>query len=185
MSLRYGLLGLLKYSPMTGYDLKKIFEDSVNYFWSAKTSQIYRELQTLEKNKCVKSNIEINKAGPNRHVYTITPLGIKLLKEWLTNMPEETDEDNRNEFLMRVFLSSNIGGNELLRLLEARLKKYQSDIKRLDATAKALPKYKEKFDVDKELLYWKISVSRGYHDVQSHIQWAEESIQYLKELGFK
>lgn len=40
MSLSYGLLGLLNYFPMSGYDLKKIFDDSINFFWAAQTSQI-------------------------------------------------------------------------------------------------------------------------------------------------
>lgn len=185
MSLRSGLLGLLQYSPMSGYDLKKIFENSVNYFWSAQTSQIYRELKSLEKAKMVKSSMAPSESGPNRRVYTITTLGKSELRKWLLNMPEETGEDNRNEFLMRVFLSSNVGGNELLFMLESRLKKYKSDIERLKASENQIPNYRKLFNVENELLYWKIAVSRGFHDIQSHIHWAEENIRMLKELGFK
>lgn len=185
MSLRSGLLGLLQYSPMSGYDLKKIFENSVNYFWSAQTSQIYRELKSLEKAKMVKSAMAPSESGPNRRVYTITALGKSELRKWLLNMPEETGEDNRNEFLMRVFLSSNVGGNELLFMLESRLKKYKSDIERLKASESEIPNYRKMFNVENELLYWKIAVSRGFHDIQSHIHWAEENIRMLKELGFK
>ncbi len=46
--LKHGILGLLNYHPMTGYEIMLVFRDSLRFFWSAQTSQIYRELQTLE-----------------------------------------------------------------------------------------------------------------------------------------
>ena len=48
--LRHGILGLLNYGSMTGYDITRTFRDSLHYFWNAQTSQIYRELQTLKEN---------------------------------------------------------------------------------------------------------------------------------------
>ena len=48
MSLTYGILGFLSYGSMTGYDLAKAFGCSVNFFWNAQTSQIYRELGRME-----------------------------------------------------------------------------------------------------------------------------------------
>jgi len=47
MSLEYAILGFLNYHPYTGYDLKKIFDTSVNHFWHADQSQIYRTLARL------------------------------------------------------------------------------------------------------------------------------------------
>ena len=47
--LKHGILGLLNYGDMTGYEIKDVFEHSLNFFWTAQTSQIYRELQTIEK----------------------------------------------------------------------------------------------------------------------------------------
>ena len=48
--LKHGILGLLNYGSMTGYDIMLTFRNSLNYFWNAQTSQIYRELQTMKKN---------------------------------------------------------------------------------------------------------------------------------------
>jgi len=47
MSLRYALLGLLHYSPMSGYDLYRIFDHSIRHYWSTEHTQIYRALGTL------------------------------------------------------------------------------------------------------------------------------------------
>lgn len=181
MSLPQGLLGLLSYGPMSGYDLKKIFEESINFFWSAQTSQIYRELKGLERNGHVESSVEPSHAGPSRRVYRITDSGRERLKQWLLDDVEEIGEDNRNEFLLRVFLSSHVGFEELQRMLRARLERYRRDIQRLEALGAVVEKLRSKFDVDAQLPYWNIAISRGFHDVQSHIHWAEESIRSLEE----
>ena len=47
--LKHGILGLLNYDDKTGYEIMTVFRDSLNHFWTAQTSQIYRELQTMEK----------------------------------------------------------------------------------------------------------------------------------------
>ena len=35
MSLKHAILGFLSLQPMTGYDLKKAFDQSVRHFWPA------------------------------------------------------------------------------------------------------------------------------------------------------
>ena len=46
--LRYGILGLLNYSDMNGYEILETFRHSLNHFWNAQKSQVYRELIVLE-----------------------------------------------------------------------------------------------------------------------------------------
>jgi len=53
-------LGLLNYGDMTGYEIMKVFRDSLSFFWTANTSQIYRELNTLKKDGFV-TDIVVNK----------------------------------------------------------------------------------------------------------------------------
>lgn len=180
MSLSHGLLGLLNYAPMSGYDLKKLFEESINFFWSAQTSQIYRELKSLEAAGHVQSSVEPSHSGPNKRVYRITESGRRRLKEWLVNVSDEIGEDNRNEFLLRIFLSSNMGIDALQRILEARLAKYRRDIQRLESLGAVVEKYRDKFDVDAQMPFWSIAISRGFHDVGSHIHWAEESLKAIQ-----
>ena len=48
--LKHGILGLLNYGDMSGYEIREVFQDSLNYFWTAQTSQIYREIGVLEQN---------------------------------------------------------------------------------------------------------------------------------------
>ena len=67
--LKHGILGLLNYGDMSGYEIREVFKDSLNYFWTAQTSQIYRELGVLEKNGwIVKQTIEQD-GKPNKYLF--------------------------------------------------------------------------------------------------------------------
>jgi len=68
MSLGNALLGLLSYGPMTGYDLKKLLDYPMGFFWLAQMSQIYRELNKLEEKGLVKSEIKPQEKRPDRKV---------------------------------------------------------------------------------------------------------------------
>lgn len=182
MSLSYALLGLLNYSPMTGYDLKKIFDDSINFFWSAQTSQIYRELKTLDKNGYVVSDIEANEKGPDKRVYSITEQGKTQLKAWLKDMPDDIDEDTRNAFLVRIFFSSHVGFDELYFQMQKRLEKYNKYYLNLKLVENRLSEYAGIVGKDDELHYWKIVLNRGFHAAESNIRWAEETLEYLGKL---
>lgn len=182
MSLSYALLGLVSYTPMTGYDLKKFFDDTINFFWSAQTSQIYRELKTLEEKGCITSKLAPSEKGPEKRIYSITDYGQSCLKEWLSDMPDKVDEDNRNAFLLRVFLSSSVGLDELFFQIQIRLKKYHRDYQSLKSVESKLDEYLRKFGQDDKIHYWKIALNRGFHDVQSHIHWAEETLDYLNKV---
>jgi len=186
MSLPHAILGLLNYKPMTGYDLKKFFNDSIEFFWSAQMSQIYRELKKLESEGHVVSEKTAGRSGPDRIVYKVTKRGIAHLRGWLADPPEKIDEDNRNAFLLRVMLLSNLGIEETHFQIMKRLKKYQKDLKELQSVESKLKHYLKLTGRPDLLLFWKITLSRGFHDVRSHIEWAEESLKELeKAMGKK
>ena len=46
--LKHGILVLLNYGDMSGYEIREVFKNSLNYFWTVQTSQIYREIGVLE-----------------------------------------------------------------------------------------------------------------------------------------
>ncbi|MDR0469037.1 MAG: PadR family transcriptional regulator, partial [Peptococcaceae bacterium] len=79
MSLKYGLLGLLNYGTMTGYELDKVFNDSLGFFWQGQTSQIYRELSAMERDGWLKSERVVQQDKPNKKLYIITDDGKRAL----------------------------------------------------------------------------------------------------------
>lgn len=98
MSLKHGLLGLLNYGKMTGYDLDKTFKDSPYYFWPAQTSQIYRELNEMERLGWLTSEIIFQTDKPNRKLYGITASGEVELRNWLAENSLEKEFQIRSLF---------------------------------------------------------------------------------------
>ena len=99
--LKHGILGLLNYSDMTGYEIREVFRDSLHYFWSAHTSQIYRELQGLEKKDWV-SKVYIPQQGkPDKNIYSITKEGRAELIRWLAE--DNVELSPRSPVLMKTF----------------------------------------------------------------------------------
>lgn len=105
MSLKHGILGLLNYSPMTGYDLGKAFQRSLNHFWQAQTSQIYRELRDMEKLGWIASETVIQTDKPNKNVFSLTKSGKEELLRWLAEDSMRDDMPLRAPFLMKIFFS--------------------------------------------------------------------------------
>lgn len=101
-SFGHGMLGLLNYGPMTGYELDKAFKESLSFFWQAQTSQIYRELDAMEQNGWLSSEYVIQKDKPNKRVYSITDTGKKELNNWLLSPQSDIAATMRikNAFLM-------------------------------------------------------------------------------------
>ena len=83
--LKHGILGLLNYQAMTGYEIMEVFRDSLHYFWDAKTSQIYRELQGLEQKEWVGKTVVPQSGKPDKNVYSITAEGRAELLRWLAD----------------------------------------------------------------------------------------------------
>lgn len=87
MTLPSLLLGLLR-EPASGYDLKRLFEETLAHFWSARLSQIYPTLAQLEESGLVRVRSEDSPKGPPRKVYRLTRAGHRALREWLGTEPQ-------------------------------------------------------------------------------------------------
>jgi len=182
MTLGFIIIGLLSIKPMTGYDLKTFFDRSINFFWSAELSQIYRELSKLEKQGYVSSKIEQQEGRPDKKIYTITEDGERAFLEWLRDFPGNLSPSPRNEFLVRIFFSSRIPGDELIYQLTKYIKHQQEELKTYRETEKQINELMEA-GRNGELFYQKLTLRRGLFFVQSEIEWAKECIEELKNRG--
>lgn len=116
--LRYAVLGLLDLEPMTGYDLKRAFDSSVNHFWSGDQAQIYRTLAALVDSELAIVEVVPQEGRPSRKIHHITDAGRAELDRWLTATP--APQPARHEFLARVFFSPRLSDGAVRDLLQAR-----------------------------------------------------------------
>lgn len=91
MSIKYAILGLLSWKHLTGYDIKKLIENSAILYWSGNNNQIYKSLVQLHEEGLVTPEVQHQPSAPSRKIYTITEAGLSALKEWTLSAPEEPE----------------------------------------------------------------------------------------------
>jgi PadR family transcriptional regulator, regulatory protein PadR len=79
------LLSVLERSatPMYGYQIAKLLEDSESEVAMMKQGSLYPVLRSLEENSLLNSTVEPSVSGPPRRYYTITSAGREALREWI------------------------------------------------------------------------------------------------------
>lgn len=123
MSISHAVLGILSYKSLTGYDLKKIIQESPFMYWSGNNNQIYKSLVELLDEGLVTSEVHHQASSPSKKVYTITPEGLGELKEWVLSAPEPPEL--KNTFLIQLAWADLLQEDELNTLLSA----YENQIK--------------------------------------------------------
>lgn len=88
MSIENAILGLLSWRSLSGYDLKKIFEDSPILYWSGNNNEIYRSLLKLHHTGLVAYQYQPQENLPARKLYTLTPSGRAELEKWAAATPQ-------------------------------------------------------------------------------------------------
>lgn len=132
MSLRYAILGLLTFEPMSGYTLKtRYFDRSIRYFWPADQAQIYRTLQTLEDDGAVTSEILEATSRPNSKLYAISGKGEQELQDWLAQKsPPETPKD---AFLVQLYFGRMLSKEQIIGVLESRRAEHLQRLQHFEA----------------------------------------------------
>lgn len=103
--ITYGILGLLAFwGPLSGYDLKRLFDHTLAPMWGAAQSQIYKELRRMKELGWVDMQREEQESRPDRKLYSITDQGHIALRKWQAQ-PSEIIQV-RDELLLKVLFGT-------------------------------------------------------------------------------
>jgi len=180
MSLKHGLLGLLNYQPMTGYELDKEFKESLAHFWQAKPQQIYRELNAMEQAGWLISERVPQEDKPNRRVYTITDKGKAEFLDWLASPGEDIKNATRvkSVFFMRLFFAGDTSREQALELLHNYRKQCVIGMEEMD-NANEMYNQSEPPHDPKEMIYIKLIMMHGEMMRKTRLEWVEKAIDIL------
>lgn len=131
MSLRYAILGFLSLRPLSGYELKKAFDNSVRHFWAADQAQIYRALAALTDEGLTTVERVPSENLPDRKVHHLTPVGAAALHEWLVAPTERPQR--REPFLVKLFFSGALSKSERRTLISTELEALDAELALLRA----------------------------------------------------
>ena len=174
---RYAILGVLSFRPMSGYDVKKLIEQSIAHFWSESYGQIYPILNRLATEGLAERRRERQRGKPDRYVYSITPKGREELHQWLA-LPSRY-EPVRSEILLRLFLGSAGHAADSIVQVE-QLQAHHRGL--LDTYERIERSLRKEMAGHLRLPFILITLRCGQHRSRAMLGWCEETLATLRRL---
>lgn len=168
MKIDYAILGLLSWKPLTGYDIKKIIQESHYLYWSGNNNQIYKGLIQLEKDGLVNNRVIHQENAPSKKEYNITDRGMDELNNWIRHQDLELPEYKKT-FLVQLSWSADLGNEEINVLLD----KYETRLLEIQAMYKEGKRRKKYFPErnEKESYVWSMLYDNLIQTYEAEIQW--------------
>jgi DNA-binding PadR family transcriptional regulator len=170
----YVILGLLRFGPLSGYDIRAELQRATSSFWSESYGQIYPHLARLAAEGRCERRREPRAGRPDRQVYSLTARGREDLQRWLRDPPRV--EPFRSELLLKLFLGA--AGDPADSAAHVRryrahqaglLRVYAAVGRRLRAEHRGHP----------GLAYWMATLRYGQRRAAAVAAWCDETLRAL------
>ena len=172
---RFAVLGLLAYASLSGYDIRRIYAQSLGNFWSESYGHIYPILKRLQDEGLATSSVQRREGKPDRHVYAITAAGREELHRWL-GQPVEPQKQ-RMELLLKLFHGWETGPAAMIEHVKRERAQHVALLERYAG-------YTEHIAAEHAApaAYWQLTVSCGQHFSKAFIEWCDEALAVLEKL---
>lgn len=165
------VLGLLRNDEMSGYDLRKLVERSVGYYWTPAKTQIYTALPRLvERGLAIRRRV-VQTERPDKHLYAVTEEGRAAVDEWIREAPLDAGL-GRNVLLLKLALADDAHAGTLVeqvRERRAEAEQLRSELIDLDAAGGS---------ADPPFEY--LTRRYGFFYVDALLQWTGEVLESLE-----
>ena len=160
MSIRHGLLALLKRGPMYGYQLRAAFEESTGATWPLNIGQVYTTLSRLERDGLVRALPENEGQRP----YEITDEGHAELSSWFATPINRTDRP-RDELTIKLAMALTTPGVDVPAVVQTQR----------TATMRALQEYTRLKAGGQQTgdLPWRLVLDAMVFQAEAEIRWLD------------
>ncbi|MBV1866946.1 MAG: PadR family transcriptional regulator [Marinosulfonomonas sp.] len=163
---------------MSGYELKREIEGSLQNFWSESFGQLYPNLHMLNQAHLISGLPPDEATKRQKKVYQITDAGREALRGWIATDP--ASRPPRDELLLKLFFASE-GGPDVVRdhsrhareKALVKLRRYKA----IREQIQSLNSHQERAK------YWLMTLSLGISQTQNFIHWCDETLDEFTELG--
>ena len=165
------VLGLLTFGERSGYELRKLAERSVGFFWAPAKSQIYAVLPRLVELGLATRRDVRQEQRPDKQLYEITDAGEDALRLWLAET-ELRPEPCPNPFLLKLFFAAYMEHDEVVALVEEHRRRAQEHLSRLRQI--------ERGAGGEEDYYPLLTLRSGKAHAGAAMKWADEVLAELR-----
>jgi len=169
--LDYAILGLIQDQPLSGYGIRKMFQETALGNYSSSPGTIYPALKRLQKFELVKKNSQSNttKVG-----FQITTNGISTLQKWFLKPLEKMDVEKRtDELLLRfAFMENLTDKKQKIHFLTSFRDLLIEHIKELQAFIK---------ESNNMPLHGRLAFQHGIDSNKTNLKWCKMAISHLSQ----
>lgn len=181
MMIDYAILGLLSWKPLTGYDVKRVMQDSPFLYWSGNNNQIYKALTKLLEKGFVTNEIQYQESAPNKKIYSITESGLSELIRWVTSEEPEIPEYKKN-FLIQLSWAGRLESEKIDELLA----KYEKTMTQQLAMRKEEKRREKNFPnrSEQERFVWEMIYGNFVQMCEAELRWIKqfrEGLEHYKK----
>jgi DNA-binding PadR family transcriptional regulator len=169
----YAVLGLLTFGEMSGYDVNKIADQSIAFFFTPAKSQIYSELRRLVSLGYATEREVAQDRRPDKRLYRISDRGRRALQDWLENTEVEGAEI-KSPFLVKVFFGGHMNRDSFLAQVREMRKRDEDQLRALREIEKVIK------DED-DMFFPYLTLKCGLAHTRAVIRWEDEVIRELEK----
>lgn len=164
------MLGLLTDGERSGYDLLRLAERSVGFFWTPAKTQLYAVLRRLVEHGYATVRHVRQQQRPDKYLYKITPLGRERLREGLEHVGSNV---NRNPLELKIFFGDHRPLGAVVADLEAIRDSAREHLARLEDIERT-------FDHERYLFPY-LTLLRGKATAKADVEWATKCLELLRK----
>ncbi len=187
--ITYGILGLLAFwGPLSGYDLKRLFDHTLAPMWGAAQSQIYKELRRMKEFGWVDMQREEQESRPDRKLYSITDQGHDAIRKWQSQPSENIQV--RDELLLKVLFGTFASPADLAQNIRTSIADHEMRLLTYRQNALFLPTKGELHQENKrpnpyatesqEDPFFNLVVHFAIEFEKTYIRWLFEALEFIE-----
>jgi PadR family transcriptional regulator AphA len=187
----YVILGLLRFGPLSGYEIRAELVRAASSFWGESYGQIYPALHALRRSGRVKvlssSSTRAGRGERDRgrgetgrrvkSTYAITSKGRTALEEWLALPPRP--EPPRNELLLKLYLADREFLDKPEEWLRALLGREEERLAGLERMQSQMPRAQHRHP---NVRFWSIALAHSELQARATIGWCRATLGTIARL---
>ncbi|HET9252292.1 MAG TPA: PadR family transcriptional regulator [Candidatus Eisenbacteria bacterium] len=183
----YVILGLLRFGPLSGYEIRAELHRATSSFWTESYGQIYPALRALHGDGCVSllapggalrgHRARRARGGRSKSVYAITAKGRKAFDVWLGIPPRA--EPPRSELLMKLYLADRDFLEKPEAWLRELLEREQERLDHLERMQRDVPRIQHRHT---NVRFWSFALAHGEAQARATIAWCRTVLASLTQI---
>ncbi len=166
MSVKYGLLALLRRGPMYGYQLRTAFEESTGGTWPLNIGQVYTTLARLERDELVSA---LPESELGQRPYQLTDAGRADLANWFAS-PVGAGDRPRDELAIKLALALTTPGVDVRAVVQAQR---TATVRRLQEYTRLKPPADRPTGSPPAELSWRLVLDAMIFQAEAEVRWLD------------